>query len=238
MSRTTHRRDFLKQTALAGAGLWVVGSDLLARDRSPNEKLNIGIIGAGGRGEGDTDGVKGENIVALCDVDAKTLGKAAEKFPQAKTYRDFRKMLEEQKDLDAVVVATPDHTHAVATVMALRLGKHVYCEKPLTHSIAEARAVAEAAKQAKTATQMGNQGHSSEGTRQIVELIRAGAIGPVTEVYAWTDRPIWPQGMTERPKGSPAVAAAPPAAPRNFRRDCAAIDFLLASDLTAFSFAA
>jgi predicted dehydrogenase len=205
LSHTTHRRDFLKQTALAGAGLWVVGSDLLAEDRSPNEKLNIGVIGVGGRGEGDTDGVKGENIVALCDVDAKTLGKAADKFPKAKTYRDFRKMLEEQKGLDAVVVATPDHTHAVATVMALKLGKHVYCEKPLTHSIAEARAVADAAKEARKATQMGNQGHSSEQTRQIVELIRSGAIGPVTEVYAWTDRPIWPQGMADRPKDSPSV---------------------------------
>ena len=205
MSRTTHRRDFLRQSALAGAGLWVVGSDLLAQGRSPNEKLNIGVIGVGGRGEGDTDGVKSENIVALCDVDANTLGRAADKYPKAKKYRDFRKMLEEQKDLDAVVVATPDHTHAAATIMALKLGKHVYCEKPLTHTIAEARAVAEAAKEAGKATQMGNQGHSNETTRQIVELIRAGAIGPVKEVYAWTDRPIWPQGMTSRPKGNPPV---------------------------------
>jgi predicted dehydrogenase len=201
-SRPTSRREFLKRSTGIGAGLWVVGSRVRAGDRSPNETLNIGIIGAGGRGEANLQAVSGENIVALCDVDEHHLGQAAARFPAAKTYRDFRTLLE-QKGLDAVVVSTPDHTHAAATVRALRLGKHVYCEKPLCHSIHEARAVARAAAEAKVATQMGNVGHSSEATRRIVELVRAGAIGPVREVHAWTNRPIWPQGIATRPEPQP-----------------------------------
>jgi predicted dehydrogenase len=202
-----NRRAFLQQATWSCAGLWIVGSRARGDAKSPNEKLNVGIIGAGGRGGGNLKSVAGagENIAALCDVDDRTLGKAAESFPAAKTYNDFRKLLE-QKDLDAVVVSTPDHTHAVAAAMALRLGKHVYCEKPLTHSIHEARTLARLAAEAKVATQMGNAGHSSEGTRRVVELIRAGAIGPVSEVHSWTNRPIWPQGIP-RPSDTPEVPA-------------------------------
>ncbi len=206
MPLRTHRREFLRRSAaLAGAGLFVAATDLVAR--SPNDKLNIAIVGAGGRGGGNIDGVQGENIVALCDVDDNHLNEASGKFPSAQKFHDFRRMLDELgKSIDAVVVSTPDHTHAVATIAALKLGKHVYCEKPLTHSIGEARAVAEAARKAGVATQMGNQGHSGEPTRQIYELIRAGAIGPVREVYGWTDRPIWPQDV-QRPTDTPDVPA-------------------------------
>jgi predicted dehydrogenase len=197
-SRTT-RREFLERSTGIGAGLWVAGSRVLGDDRAPNEKLNIGMIGAAGRGGDNLKSVSGENIVALCDIDADSLGKAAQQFPAAKTYQDFRKLLE-QKGVDAVVISTPDHTHAAAAVMALRLGKHVYCEKPLCHSIHEARTLVRAAAEAKVATQMGNAGHSSESTRRVVEVVRAGAIGPVREVHAWTNRPIWPQGIIARPE--------------------------------------
>jgi predicted dehydrogenase len=205
--RSTSRRAFLKHTTWTCAGLWVAGSRVRGDDKSPNEKLNIGFIGVGGRGEGNRRAITetGENIVALCDIDDRRLGQAAEAIPDAKTYSDFRKLLE-QKSLDAVVVTTPDHTHAVAAAMALRLGKHVYCEKPLTHSIDEARTLARLAAEAKAATQMGNAGHSSESTRRVVELVRSGAIGPVHEVHCWTNRPIWPQGI-DRPTETPPVPA-------------------------------
>jgi predicted dehydrogenase len=201
-SRRTNRREFLGQATGFAAGLWVVGSRVRGAHGSPNERLNIGLIGAAGRGRDNLKALSGEKIVALCDVDEKRLGPGAEQFPAAKRYHDFRKLLE-QNGLDAVVVSTPDHTHAVATVMALRLGKHVYCEKPLTHSIDEARAVARAAGEAKVATQMGNTGHSSENTRRVVELIQSGAIGAVHTVHAWTNRPIWPQGIAARPSPEP-----------------------------------
>ncbi|CAN5779892.1 Gfo/Idh/MocA family oxidoreductase [soil metagenome] len=195
MRHRTNRRDFFKQTALAGAGLWVVGSGSHLLARSANDKLNIGIIGTGGRGGGNIDGVKEENIVALCDIDQDRLGQAGNRFPEAKTFQDFRKLLEECDNLDAVVISTPDHTHAVAAAMALKMGKHVYCEKPLTHSIHEARVLKKLAAEAGVATQMGNQGHSNPGAARTVEIIRSGAIGPVKEVHAWTNRPIWPQGV-------------------------------------------
>jgi predicted dehydrogenase len=203
--RPTDRRTFLKRSSWIGAGLWVVASRARGAEPSPNERLDIGLIGVGGRGAANLEAVSGENVVALCDVDDRQLGRAAEKFPAAGTYHDFRELLE-HKGLDAVVVSTPDHTHAVAAMMALKLGKHVYCEKPLTHSIAEARALARAAAEAKVATQMGNAGHSSESTRRVVELVRAGAIGPVREVHAWTNRPIWPQGLDHRPEPKTAPA--------------------------------
>src|SRR5436309_3207656 len=134
MKHAINRRGFLKQAAVTGAGLWVVGPGALARSRSPNEKLNIGVIGVGGRGDANLQSVAGENIVALCDIDDQTLAKAAARFPVAATYNDFRKLLD-RKDIDAVVVSTPDHVHAFATTMALAQGRHVYCEKPLTHSV-------------------------------------------------------------------------------------------------------
>ena len=177
------------------------------RVKSANEKLNVGSIGVGGKGASDLDGAaEGQNVVALCDVDENTLNKAAKKYPNAKLYRDYRKMLDEQKDLDAVTVATPDHNHFHASMMAIQRGKHVYCQKPLTHSIWEARQLAVAAKKHKVATQMGNQGHSHYGNRELCEMIWSGVIGDIREAHSWTNRPIWPQGM-KRPAGQDPIPA-------------------------------
>ena len=159
------------------------------------------MIGVAGKGGDNFNGLKSENIVALCDCDASAVRKAAEKAPDAKQFRDYRKMFDELKDYDAVCISTPDHHHFLATMRALKAGKHVYCEKPLTHSIGEARAINEAAKAAKVATQMGNQGNAGENIRQTTEWIQSGAIGTIREVHAWSDRPIWPQGI-ERPEGT------------------------------------
>jgi len=164
------RRHFLQQSAAAGAGLMAVPA--LAQPKSPNEKLNVACIGIEGRGGSDLAAVAAtENIVALCDVDDEKLARVGQKFPNAYRETDYRR-LAERKDIDAFIVATPDHHHAFATSMALQLGKHCYCEKPLTHSVYEARRIAEMAKKAGVATQMGNQGHSNNGTRRVVELIR------------------------------------------------------------------
>ncbi len=171
----------------------------------PSEKLNIAGIGVGGQGAGDIQNVSSENIVALCDVDRAHAAQTFKRHPNARAYSDFRVMLEtEGKNIDAVVVATPDHTHAAATMMAIKMGKHVYCEKPLTHSMYEAREIVKAAREAGVATQMGNQGHAGEGIRLICEWIWDGAIGPVREVHAWTTHAVWPQGL-ERPKETPPV---------------------------------
>jgi predicted dehydrogenase len=206
MSNSTSRRDFLKQGTLAGAGVWLGTQEAFARSRSANERLNVGIIGAGGRGAANMGGVAAtENIAALCDIDEGHLAKAAEAHPQAVKFVDFRKLLE-RKDIDAVVISTPDHTHATAASMALRLGKHVYCEKPLTHSVQEARVLTQLARETGLATQMGNQGHSNNATRRTVELIRSGVIGQIQEVHTWTDRPIWPQGIN-RPADNPPTPA-------------------------------
>jgi predicted dehydrogenase len=193
-----HRRQFFKQSALAAAGTWL-GTRTSFGKASPNEKLNIGMIGTANRAAADLDGVKGENIVALCDIDSNFLDAAAVKFPGAKRYSDYRKMLE-QKDIDAVVIGTPDHTHAVATVAALKSGRHVYCEKPLTHTISEVRIVAETARKHKLATQLGNQIHATNHYRRVVELVRSGAIGPVREVHCWVGSE-WPP--MDRPAGVP-----------------------------------
>jgi predicted dehydrogenase len=150
--------------------------------------MNIAIIGAGGRGASNTQSVAGENIVALCDVNENALENAARKHPQARRHVDFRKLYEVEKEFDAVVVSTAEHTHAFATLPALQLGKHVYCEKPLTHTIWEARLIAEAAKKAGVTTQMGTQIHATENYRQVVELIQTGAIGPVSEAHVWVSR--------------------------------------------------
>lgn len=194
----TRRRDFLKTTALAGAGFWISYGYGRAESRSPNEKLNIGVIGCGGKGSSDTENASSENIVALCDVDDHRAAGTFKKFPDAKRYKDFREMLDKEKTLDAVIVSTPDHTHAPASAMAIRLGKHVYCQKPLTHSVYEARRLRDLAREYQVATQMGNQGTAHPGFRKGVEVIQSGAIGPVREVHVWTNRPIWPQGV-ERP---------------------------------------
>jgi predicted dehydrogenase len=172
--------------------------------RSPNERLNLGAIGAGGKGAADIAGCDGENVVALCDVDWKNAGKTFDRFPQARKYKDFRQMLDREK-LDAVTISTADHTHAVAALWAMERGIHVYLQKPLTHNVEEAYLLTEAARKYKVATQMGNQGHSNEGVRQLCEIIWAGLIGEVREVHAWTNRPIWPQGLT----GALAAEAVP-----------------------------
>jgi predicted dehydrogenase len=173
---------------------------------APSEKLNIAGIGIGGRGEGDLHECGSENIVALCDVDDAHAARVYKKYPKARKWRDFRKMLDEQKDIDAVVIATPDHLHAVCAMAAIKRGKHVYCEKPLSHCIWEARQMAEAAREAGVATQLGNQGQASEGNRLVSEFIWDGAIGPVREVHAWSNRPISPRGIG-RPKETPPVPA-------------------------------
>jgi predicted dehydrogenase len=205
------RREFLRQTALAGAaGSFVLGEAgagaAAAADGSPNERLRFACIGVGGKGESDTNdaGEHGE-VVALCDIDAKTLDKMGEKFPKAKKYFDFRKMLEDLGDqIDAVTVSTPDHTHAPASVMAMRMGKHCFCQKPLTWSVEEARVMRELAAEKKLCTQMGNQGTADDGFREGVEVIRSGVLGPIQEIHVWTNRPIWPQGIA-RPKQTPGV---------------------------------
>jgi predicted dehydrogenase len=195
------RRRFLQRTAAAGLTLWLAPRRFFARDESPKDKLNIGIIGTSGRGAANIDGVKGENIVALCDVDSRLLDAAQGKFPDAKTYADFRALID-QPNLDAVVVSTPDHIHALATMRALKAGLHVYCEKPLTHSVYEARRVAEATRATGRATQMGTQIHASKNYRRVVELVRSGAIGTITECHVWVDKS-W--GGGDRPTDTPPV---------------------------------
>lgn len=202
------RRTFLQRSALLAASCMVAGRPSPGRSVNTNEKLNIGIIGAAGRGHDNLRGVRGENIVAMCDVDDAHAAGSFASFPNANKYRDFRRMLEAEKQLDAVVISTPDHTHAPAAIMAMQLGKHVYCEKPLAHSIHEARRMAEVAAETGVTTQMGQQGHAMEGTRRAVEVIRAGTIGEVRELHVWSDRPAkwWPQGI-ERPSDTPEPPA-------------------------------
>jgi predicted dehydrogenase len=203
--RKISRRDLIGG-AVGAAAFTVVPRHVLggAGHVAPSEKLNIAGIGVGGRGAGDLGAVSSENIVALCDVDWRHAAGTFKRYPKAKKYRDFRKMLVKEKNIEAVIVATPDHVHAVATMMALKMRKHVYCEKPLTHDIFEARKITEAAREAKVATQLGNQAQASEGTRLVSEFIWDGAIGPVREVHSWCNRPISPRGLG-RPKETPAV---------------------------------
>lgn len=185
MSKYLTRRTFLRQAGLTGAGLWLTTIlPAQARKVSANDKLNIGMIGVAHQANYDLTNVMSENIVALCDVDDTYLAAASQKFSSAKTYNDFRRLLD-QKDIDAVVVATPDHTHAVATVAALRSGRHVYCEKPLTRTLSECRIVQEAARKAKRATQIGTQIHAGTNYRRVVELVQTGAVGPIDEVHVW-----------------------------------------------------
>jgi predicted dehydrogenase len=215
MSRSS-RRKFLTQSAAlaAGVGVWAAGGLPRAESKAPIEQVNIACIGVGGKGDSDTkQASKVGNVVALCDIDDNTLDKMAESFAKdgktPKKYNDYRKMLEEMdKQIDAVTVSTPDHHHAPASVMAMKMGKHVYCQKPLTHTVQEARTMREVARDKKVVTQMGNQGTASNGLRRGVELIRGGIIGKVHEVHVWTNRPIWPQGSEAILKVGPARAAA------------------------------
>ena len=187
------RRKFLKKSIVIPS-IFIVPRHVLGGTgyTSPSDKLNIAGVGVRkwGMGSGNLSQCESENIVALCDVDYKSSVATFNKYPKAKVYKDFRIMLENQTDIDAVVVATPDHNHAVITMMAMKMGKHVYCQKPLTHTVYEARAITEAARKYKVQTQMGNQGRSSDEIRKLKEWIDDGAIGPVRELYAWTDRPI------------------------------------------------
>ncbi|MEX2113365.1 MAG: Gfo/Idh/MocA family oxidoreductase [Pirellulales bacterium] len=191
MSQHLQRREFLRRAVLAGTTTLAVGSGELLRPRTalaakgPNEKLNLGCIGVANKGGHNVDNLTGENIVALCDVDSVFLGKSSEKFPQAKTYRDFREMFDKEKNLDAVVVSTPDHTHAIPVMWALRRGLDVYCEKPLAHSVYEVRQMRDEAARQKAVTQMGTQIHAGDNYRRAVEIVQAGQIGPVSRVHVW-----------------------------------------------------
>jgi len=186
-NQETSRREFLRETASAVAAFIIVPSHVLAgrAGAAPSDKLNIAHIGVGGRGRANLGGTRGENFVALCDVDTKQAGESFDQYPNVKKYTDFRKMLDEMDSkIDAVTVSTPDHTHAVACMDAIRRGKHVYCEKPLAHSIYEIRQLMKAAREHKVVTQLGNQGHSSNSIRMFCEWIWDGAIGDVREVHA------------------------------------------------------
>lgn len=199
-----NRRDFLKTTTLA-AGVVAFGVPTLLRGQNLNSKLNIAGIGAGGKGASDTDCCNSENIFALCDVDSDHCAGQLKKYPDAKFYQDFRRMFDEVgTSIDAVHVSTPDHFHAIAASAAIQLGKHVYCQKPLTQTIYEARYLRQLAHEKRIVTQMGNQGSASDGLRRAVECIQADLIGQVSQVHIWTNRPIWPQGMG-RPAGSDPV---------------------------------
>ena len=187
MSRAINRRHVLRRAALAGVGILASRGAAGTEKTSPNEKLNLAFVGAGGRAAANLDQLKNENIVALCDVDEVRAGPAFARYAGARRFRDYREMLEKMdRQIDAVVVSAPNHIHAPATAMALRLGKHVYCEKPLTHSVYEARVLARLAAEKRVATQMGTQIHASDNYRRGIEILRAGAIGAVREVDVWT----------------------------------------------------
>jgi predicted dehydrogenase len=206
-AKVTRRVFLLGATGLASATI-AASAPVRKRRTSHNDKVNVAVVGAGGRGADNINDLAdtGVNLVALCDCDQRNAADSFKAHPDAKQYTDWRKMLDKEKGIDAVLVATPDHNHAVVSIAAMKLGKHVYCEKPLAHSVWEARQMARVAAEKGVATQMGTQGHAFEGTRRAVEVIRSGAIGDVTELHVWTDRPAgwWPQGV-ERPQEKPPV---------------------------------
>jgi predicted dehydrogenase len=205
MASRSNRRDFMKTTAASGIGFWIAAGLKADESKSPNEQIAMASIGIGGKGSSDSkDAGDNGRMVAICDVDEKRLNALGEKnFPDAKRYTDYRKMLEEMGGkIDAVTVSTPDHHHAPAALMAMRMGKHCFCQKPLTHTIYEARLMAQVAKEKKLATQMGNQGTAESGLRRSAAFIKGGGLGTVKEVHVWTNRPIWPQG-NPRPKATP-----------------------------------
>lgn len=205
MKTALNRRRFLATSAQAGAGLLILRNSKLAFGAEANSKLNIAGIGVGGQGRGQLDAFAhlGHNLVALCDVDTRRAGDIYQKHPGAKVYQDFRKMFDEmEKQIDAVMVATPDHTHAVAAVAAMKLGKHVYCEKPLTRTVHEARVMRETAARHNVVTQMGNQGSADRRLRRAVELVWGGVIGEVREAHVWFDGG---NGPLKRPTDTPPV---------------------------------
>ena len=212
-SVSTSRRVFLgtAAAAAAAAAVTIVPRHVLGQgQKPPSEKLNIAGVGVGGMGSHNlAQCAATENIVALCDIDQQNFAAHTfKKYPGAKAYQDFRVMVETQKDIDAVIVATPDHTHAIVALTMMQHGKHVYVQKPLAHSVWEARLMTEAARKYKVVSQMGNQGHSGDGTRLMYEWIADGAIGAVHEVHAWTNRPVWSQSIeVDRPAETPPVPA-------------------------------
>ncbi|MBV2225335.1 MULTISPECIES: Gfo/Idh/MocA family protein [Sphingobacterium] len=202
MSKNNSRRDFIKNSAIAAAGISIVPRHVLGGTgfTAPSDKLVVAGIGVGGKGESDIksfhDSGKAD-IAFLCDVDDRRAANSRKRFPKAKYYKDYREMLDkEHKNIDAVSVSTPDHNHAIQALAAMQLGKHVYVQKPLAHDVWEARVLTDAAKKYKVVTQMGNQGASNDGPRQAREWYEAGLIGNVHTVYCWTDRPVWPQGIS------------------------------------------
>jgi len=203
MTHRPGRRNFLKATAAAGAGFWL-GTSLQGRAaKSPNEKLDIAFVGIGGKGESNVGPMSDQNVVALCDVDEERAGKVFERHLKAKKYQDFRKMLDELKNnIDAVVVSTPDHTHFLPSMIAMQLGKHVYVEKPMAHSIWEVRQMTELAAKNKLVTQMGNQIHSEDSYRRVAELVQSGIIGNVKEAHGWCNKGF---SATKRPAEKPEV---------------------------------
>ncbi|MGH7561345.1 MAG: Gfo/Idh/MocA family protein [Gemmatimonadales bacterium] len=227
MARRLSRRTFVTDTARIALGGMIVPRHVLGRGfQAPSDTLNIAIVGAGGMGMSNGESLTSQNIVALCDVDFGYVDrqlpsrardregkprpegvKLGEAFQKARRYADYRQMLEKQKDIEAVVVATPDHAHAVIAKAAMESGKHVYVQKPLTYSVHEARVLRETARRTRVVTQMGNQGHSSNEARLINEWVRAGIIGPVREVHVWTNRPIWPQGIPRPTQPAPDTSS-------------------------------
>ena len=205
-----HRRRFLATAAAAAFSFHLVPRCALGGPghKAPSEKLNLAGIGVGGQGAGDLREMAVENIVALCDVDGKYAAHTFKTYPKAEVFKDYRMLLEKRKDIDAVMIATPDHMHAPITVAALRAGKHVYVEKPMAHTIEEARVMTRVAKETGLVTQMGNNGHGGEGLRLTREWIQAGAIGPVREIHCWSDRPgNWWKQDRDRPSDRPPVPA-------------------------------
>lgn len=199
MSRKPSRRSFLAQASALSTAMWV-GSQkpvVWGQERSANEEIRFACIGVDGKGASDRDdAARHGKIVALCDIDEDRLGKAGDRYADAKKYVDYRKLLEEVgNSIDAVTVSTPDHTHAPAAVWAMKMGKHCFCQKPLTYTVHEARLMRQIAAEKKLCTQMGNQGTATSGLREAVAIIRSGALGAVKEVHIWTNRPIWPQGL-------------------------------------------
>jgi predicted dehydrogenase len=196
------RRNFLTKGAAAAAAFYIVPRHVLGKGYiAPSDKLNIAGVGCGGKGWSDLTGAfnKGtENIVALCDIDEKRADQAIKQWPNAKFYKDFRQMLEKEKDIDAITVSTPDHTHYLVAMAAMQRGKHVYVQKPLAHNIYEVRKLTEATHRYKVVAQMGNQGASGDGVRLMQEWYNEGLIGKCDRVHVWTNRPVWPQGIANR----------------------------------------
>jgi len=200
------RRQFLNRTSTA-IGTAALAFPFVGTVLGANDRIRVACIGVGGKGDSDSSDAArcGGEIVALCDVDKGTLAKKAKQFPNAKQYQDYRKLLDEMgKDIDAVTVSTPDHNHGVASIRAMKLGKHCFCQKPLVQTVAEARMMRQLANEKKLATQMGNQGSAENGLRRAVEVVQAGVIGKPLELHVWSNRPIWPQGL-ERPAGEDPV---------------------------------